>query len=231
MSRQAPKLHFGPYKTPVFRYGATVVCEVRGEVRIVGLSDDRIPWPIGRPQGTRAGRALVVYKGLARAIRKESGIAVCYWFGMAAGTASKYRGALGVEHNNEGTHRLRRELGKSEWFAAAQRKAWSKARDPVRREKIAAARRGKPRPRHVIEAMRQANLGRPLAAATRRKQSQAHKRRGTRPPAAGEPWSATEDALVRRKLSAKEIAKRTGRTLSAVWSRRQALGVQQRRAK
>src|SRR5688572_13804112 len=37
------RLYFGPYHTPIFRYGAKVTCEVRGEVRIVG-SACRIQW-------------------------------------------------------------------------------------------------------------------------------------------------------------------------------------------
>ena len=60
------RLHFGPYPTPRFRYGAVVWCEVRGEVTIAGLTDAPIPWPVGK-----RGRAksLVVYKGLAKALR------------------------------------------------------------------------------------------------------------------------------------------------------------------
>src|SRR5579862_5449618 len=46
-----------------------------------------------------------------------------------------------------------------------------KARDPVRRAKIAAARRGKPRPRHVIEAMIAGRLAKPVSLETRRKMS------------------------------------------------------------
>ena len=61
---------------------------------------------------------------------------------------------------------------------------WAKAKDPVRRAKIAASKLGKPRPQHVMEALREANLGRKLPAAQRAKMSAAHKRRGTRPPAA-----------------------------------------------
>jgi hypothetical protein len=59
------KLHFGPYRTPRFRYGAVVWDEWRGEVEIVGISAGRIPWPIGAIQ---ARRSLVVYRGLAKAI-------------------------------------------------------------------------------------------------------------------------------------------------------------------
>jgi len=54
----------------------------------------------------------------------------------------------------------------------------------VRRAKIAAAKLGKPRPPEVIEALRRANLGKKLSAATRAKMSATHKRLGTWPPAA-----------------------------------------------
>ena len=67
------RLRFGPYRTPRFRYGKIVSCEVRGEVRIVGLSDALIPWPIG--QKGRA-RSLVVFGALGKAVRREAAVAV-----------------------------------------------------------------------------------------------------------------------------------------------------------
>ena len=73
-----------------------------------------------------------------------------------------------------------------------------KARDPGRRRKIAAAKRGKPRPRHVIEAMRRANRGRKLSAEHLAKLSAAQRKRGTWPPAAGRPWTVWEDRLLGR---------------------------------
>jgi hypothetical protein len=42
------KLLHGPYRTPRFRYGAKVLCEVRGEVTICDLTEARIPWPVLR---------------------------------------------------------------------------------------------------------------------------------------------------------------------------------------
>jgi hypothetical protein len=42
------RLLFGPYRTPVFKYGDVVICDVRGQVEIVGLSAGRIPWPVGK---------------------------------------------------------------------------------------------------------------------------------------------------------------------------------------
>jgi hypothetical protein len=59
-------LLFGPYRTPRFRYGQAVFCEARGEVSICGLTDARIPWPIGK---RGQGRSLVVVLDLAKAVR------------------------------------------------------------------------------------------------------------------------------------------------------------------
>ena len=71
------QLRFGKYKTPTFRYGTIVQCAVFGEVKIVGLSDAPIPWPIGLKGGNRTQ---VVYKDLAKARRAESNLAVAHWW-------------------------------------------------------------------------------------------------------------------------------------------------------
>jgi hypothetical protein len=57
-----PKL-LGKYRTPKFRLGDVVRCARRGEVRIVGLSDAPIPWPIGQSY-RRVTRSLLTYAGL-----------------------------------------------------------------------------------------------------------------------------------------------------------------------
>ena len=41
------RLRLGPYRTPRYRYGSVVTCEMRGDVRVVGTSNGRIPWPKG----------------------------------------------------------------------------------------------------------------------------------------------------------------------------------------
>ena len=74
------RLRFGPYKTPRFRYGKIASCEVRGEVRIVGLSEGRIRWPIG--QSRQGPLALIVFGALAKAVRRESNLAVAHWWGV-----------------------------------------------------------------------------------------------------------------------------------------------------
>lgn len=218
------KLRFGPYKTPRFKYGKIVQCEVWGDVKIVGLTDGRIPWPLGRPPGKGGRPSLIVYRGLAKAVRRESRQAICHWWGAAGDTVRKWRRALGVPLSNEGTSRLRSAYSREDWAVNARKKAQTKARDPQRRAKIAAARRGKKRPTHVIEALRRAHLGKPTSEETRRKQSESHKRRGTRPPWLNAPWTPEEEELCRTR-PASEVANLTGRTLWAVYHRRRQLGV------
>lgn len=59
------KLHFGPYRTPRFKYGDLVRDQMRGKVRVIGLSEGRIPWPIiGRTSGVR----LAFYGDLVKAV-------------------------------------------------------------------------------------------------------------------------------------------------------------------
>src|SRR5262249_7995527 len=147
----------------------------------VGYTDARVPWPLGRQRG-RGARGPILYGALARAVRKESNLAICYWWGVTGQTVRKWRRALGVETHTEGTMRLHREHFKEPWARIAQRKAWAKARDPQRCAKIAAAKIDKTRPKHVIEAMRKANLGRKLSHEQRQKMSEAHRQRWKRPP-------------------------------------------------
>jgi hypothetical protein len=55
-----PRL-LGTYQTPAFSYGDVVRCDRRGEVRIVGLSDAPIPWPIAQTLPNGRARSLVLY--------------------------------------------------------------------------------------------------------------------------------------------------------------------------
>jgi hypothetical protein len=218
------KLLNGPYSPP-YRCGTgrRLFCEIRGWVMVHGFSDGRIPWPFTRI-GAGGRGSLIVCGDLLRAVLRESNQSVAYWWGVAPGTVSAWRKALDVPPVNHGTLRLKREYFSEPWAKRAQRKAWSKARDPIRREKIAAARRGKPRPPHVREALAEANRGRKIPEGTRRKMSATHKRRGTRPPWIGPAWTAAEDSLL-GKLPDKEVADFTGRTVVAVWTRRQRLRI------
>jgi hypothetical protein len=100
----------GSYKTPRFRLGQRVRCEVLGEIVICGLSEAPIPWPVCR-RGRGAHRVPVVYKGLARAVRRESEQAVCWWWGVGQWCVWHWRRALGVGRKTEATSRLHRDYG------------------------------------------------------------------------------------------------------------------------
>jgi hypothetical protein len=210
----------GKYRTPRFRYGRKVLCAVRGEVKIVGLTEAPIPWPIGKRV---RGHSLVVFKDLAKALRRESEQAICHWWGVCPTTVWKWRRLLGIGPITEGTSRLYREYTKEPWAVEAFAKAHAKARDPERCRKIAEAKRGNPRPPHVLEAMHLAWRGSHHTEESRRRMSEAHRRRGTLVPGT-RAWTPEEDELL-KTLPAEEVARRTGRTLTAIYARRRRLGM------
>jgi hypothetical protein len=185
------QLHFGPYRTPRFRYGSTAKDEIRGEVKVVGMTNARIPWAIGL---RGRARALVMSGALARAIHRESCIAVAYWWGVTAGTVRSWRRLLGVSANTDGTHRLRSAYGET----------------PANIRKL---RRGYGTQRKIL-------TGQALSKQTRQKISQTFKRLGLLPPAAvGRVWSVQEDEWARTR-SCSEVMRKTGRSATAVYSRR-----------
>jgi hypothetical protein len=214
-----PKL-LGRYQTPAFKYGDVVTCARRGDVRIVGLSEAPIPWPVGQRLPRSISRSLVLYGDLAEAVRGESAEAVMHFWGVRPSTVWQWRKALGVGQYTEGTRRLKSETLSPVLGVAreASRATW---RCPRRRAKLSAALSGKRRPAHVIEAIRKGRIGKHHSAQTREKLSLMHRRRGTLVPGT-KLWTAEEDDLV-RTLPPKEAAETTGRTLTAVYARRRAM--------
>jgi hypothetical protein len=58
--------------------GTVLTDEARDkDVVVVGFTDARIPWPVGKAKGGRA-KSLVVFGALAEAVRTESNLAVCH---------------------------------------------------------------------------------------------------------------------------------------------------------
>lgn len=169
------KLLYGPYRMPRCRLGGTLRCAVRGDVLVKGISDAPIPWPMTR---LKRGRLLhVLCGGLIEAICCESEQAVAYHWGVSVSTVWKWRKALGVDATTEGTSRLRREWFSEPWALEVRAKAHARTSDPERNAKIAAAKRGMPRPRHVIDAMVAGRTGKPHSEEARQKMREAHKRR------------------------------------------------------
>jgi hypothetical protein len=140
------------YKTPRCSIGQRVRCAVFGEVEVIGYSDAPLPWPVCRRGKWRVS---IVFRGLDRAVRRESEQAICHWWGIGYFSVRQWRRALGVKAT-EGTTRLRRDYFEEPWALAARAKAHEKNGDPARRAKISAAKRGQPRPAHVLEAMHNA---------------------------------------------------------------------------
>jgi hypothetical protein len=164
---------------------------VRGEVEIVDISAAPIGWPVGRKQPNGRARGLVIYEGLAEAIRRETNEAVARWWGVTPQTVTAWRKALGIVGQvNEGTHKVRSAQARAPQKAGALARAQEQSRDPeadrARREKIAEAKRGKRRPAHVGEAVARAHRGTKASAETRARMSAAHKARG---PGKGPPGS------------------------------------------
>ncbi len=210
------RLLHGPYRSPICALGKRLKCRIRGRVEVKRIGAGPIFWPqavVGR------NRAFMLCGDLVRAVRRESEVAIIYWWGVTPQTVRVWRKALGVGATTEGTSRLRRENFSQPWAEEAKRKAWAKAGDPERRAKIAATKRGKPRPPHVIEAMRRGRTGKPHSAEARRKMCAAQRRRGTWPPAAGRPWTEKENARL-GTMPDEGVAERTGRTVGAVRCRR-----------
>src|SRR5262245_50911555 len=85
------QLDFGPYRAPRFKYDAKVECRARGEVKIVGLSAARIPWPLARR--SRGNSSPVLYGSLVNAVRREAACAVAHWWGVCPTTVWKWRRA------------------------------------------------------------------------------------------------------------------------------------------
>jgi hypothetical protein len=208
----------GTYQTPKCKIGQRVLCQARGTVEIIRLSSGRIQWPIAVVPGV-GGRSMVLYADLERAVRRETPSAIMHWWGVGSNTVWQWRKALGVKNTPAETAR-RKKNGKAN--VKAIRAMHATARDPGRRAKIATARRGKPRSAEVVEGMRKRMLGQKLPKATRAKMSAAQRARGTKPPKAGRPWTAAENELL-RALPAADVAKRTGRTLPAIYIQRRRL--------
>jgi hypothetical protein len=218
LQRKQPILYFGPYETPRFKYGAMVTDESRGRVKIVGLSDARIPWPIGK--GGRV-KSLVLYKGLARGSCGAQGTRPGdHWWGMGFKPVTRWRKALHVKHDNVGTILLRKANAQLPAVRRGLKKCWTMPRSLEWRMKIGAHQMSKRMPARVRKVLSKAHRGKKLSAGHCRKIQDAHLRR-VRPGFPNKPWRAWEDALLRLPLS--EIVTRTGRSLYEIHRRRREL--------
>ena len=113
----------GRYHTPRFRIGDNLLCAIRGTVRVVGVSDGLIPWPIELAEGSRA-RSYVICGDLEKAPSVEAGSAVAHRWGVRRLTVSKWRKALGLTEATAGTKRLRAANDRSRTRSWLEQKAF-----------------------------------------------------------------------------------------------------------
>ena len=129
----------------------------------------------------------------------------------------------GPSHAEEGIFKVERDVltryTREPWAAGARKEAVRKARDPDRRAKLAAAKRGNKRPPHVVDAVRRAHLGWTHPPEARAKLSAAMREGAKTFVPNGRRREPCEDELVRTRPAA-EVARRTGRSLTSVYSRR-----------
>ena len=245
--RDRVRLLFGPYRPPALRRGDRATCLLRdSDVVITGWSDGRISWPRCRALGTRGGGSgLLLDEELARAVRHESAAAVMHWWGVTSGVVWRWQKALGVgPTDSEGSRRLIQAA--SEMGAAEQRGKQLPPEQVERRRRTAREKNlaqylqpGYHGPRWSDEQLRllgtepdevvAEKVGRTAEAVRVMRSRLGIPNPAARPGAYGSPpWTAAEDRLV-RTLPPAQAAARTGRTMHAVYGRRQELGLTARR--
>jgi hypothetical protein len=90
-SARPPELRFGPYLKPRCRLGQTAQCLIRGEVRVSGVSNGPLRWPIGEKDGDHE---LIVYRSLAQAVRFETREAIAAHWGVPIETVTRWQRVL-----------------------------------------------------------------------------------------------------------------------------------------
>jgi hypothetical protein len=102
------RLLHGPYRAPKLHVGDRATCLYRDcDVVVTAWTDARISWPRALPVGRKGHPSILVNEELARAVRTEAAVAVCFWWGVSEGVVWRWRKALGVTRtDNAGSHRL-----------------------------------------------------------------------------------------------------------------------------
>jgi hypothetical protein len=140
------KLIAGPYRMPRCTVERWLRCLRRGTVKVRGIHEAPIQWPYTLPRNGGGRPILILCGDLARAVRTESTLAICHWWGVKRTTVWKWRQALGVEPHTDGTLDLKRRQApdtvRSEKSNRRRRKA---DKSPERRAKLVAAFRGRKR--------------------------------------------------------------------------------------
>jgi hypothetical protein len=235
--RERLKLLFGPYRAPPLKRGDRATCLYRDcEVVVTGWTDAPIPWPRCRALDNHRGGGwgLLVDEELARAVRRESAVAVMHSWEASATAVRNWRKALGVTRtDNEGTARLIRASAEKGADAVSGREWTAGERD--RRRQVNAE---KGLARNLVTGYRGdwwaaediALLGtapdEEVARRTGRTAAAVRRKRWALdiPNPAGSRWTAEDMALL-GTLPDREVARRVGRSLQSVTQKRIKLGI------
>ena len=230
----------GPYTPPRTRRGAFLTCEMRGKVKVGGYSDGPIPWPVKWKT-----RSIILCGALSEAVRRESATAVAHHWGISVATVKKWRGTLGVEAYNQGTHALMRRTAREHATPRRMREMTALAREAGRQPKPAAFRRlmaarirrriatqGPINPRlRLWTRAEDKKLGTKSDAELAKEFGRSERAVGARRRVlrislkqAVPPWTKKEEKLLGTASDA-EVARRLGRGERGVQLRRQSLGI------
>ena len=221
------KLLYGPYAVPKCQVGDKLLCEYRDrEVTVGGITGGRIQWPYARGPGPQGP---IVCGSLIQAVRTESEIAVAYHWGVCTATVKKWRRALEVPAVNNGTLALYVAYGYERLDTPENKaKTAEAAARPEVREKIRAARVGRPLHPKTVAALREA-ASRPKTEAWKRGQSARSRKMWEHAEEYGLPaqhvWSDEDVALLGTK-SDKSVGEILGLPQHVVVYKRKSLGIE-----
>jgi hypothetical protein len=135
----------GKYCAPRVRVDEWLDDERDGRVQVGGWTDAPIPWPRRKKTGRHS---LILCGDLVRAVRTESVMAICYWWGVGTTTVWAWRQALGVG-STAGSQRIARRGVPAE--AAARGRERAAMPDALTR--MAGTKRGQPAHQNTREAL------------------------------------------------------------------------------
>lgn len=93
----------GPYRAPRVPKSGFLRCRLRGRLKVGGYTDEVISWPVAEG---RIKKQLIVCGDLVRALKTESRVAIKQHWGISLALVSEYRRALGIERYTAGSWRL-----------------------------------------------------------------------------------------------------------------------------
>ena len=175
--------------------------------------------------GAVGGKAApVLYRALVRAVRRESVVAVCHWFGPPR-TPSADGGKLwGSGSRTRGRFRLKSRHSKEPWAVAARTEGVGQGPRPGPPAEDRGVQAGQAATKACDRGHAEGANGQAPSPEVRKKMSAFLKERAKVFVPSGRLWTAAEDELV-RTLPPPEVARQTNRSLDAVYYRRRRLGV------